>query len=91
MSGFGYKATRWGGPSHVRLRLRKRTILLTAAAHNDLFVGNVSFAIRNRTFAATNLNDRFGSTPVIRCGLRTPRPSAQPLNPDIRKSSQLWC
>jgi len=59
--GSGYKATRWGGPSHVRLRRRKRTILLTAAAHNDLFGGNVSFAIRKQTFASVNLNGRFGS------------------------------
>ena len=55
-----------GDPSRVRLCLRKRTIELIAAAHNDLFVGNVSFAIRKRTFAATNLNDRFGSTPALR-------------------------
>jgi hypothetical protein len=48
MSAVGYEATRWGGPSHVRLCLRKRTIRLTAAAHNDLLVGYVSFAIPKR-------------------------------------------
>ena len=33
--------------------------------HDNLFVRNVSFAIRKRTFAATSLNARFGSIPVI--------------------------
>jgi hypothetical protein len=51
------------------LRLRKRTIEPIAAAHNDLFAGNVSFAIRKRTFAATDLNDRFGSIRAVRDGL----------------------
>ncbi|MEE8292351.1 MAG: hypothetical protein V3R80_12800 [Candidatus Tectomicrobia bacterium] len=35
-----------------------------AAMHDNLFVRNVSFAIRKRTFAATSLNARFGSIPV---------------------------
>jgi hypothetical protein len=65
MSASGYKATRWGDPSHVRLRLRKRTSEPITAAHKDLFVSNVCFAIRKRTFAATNLNDRFGSIPAL--------------------------
>jgi hypothetical protein len=30
----------------VRFPIRKRTIEPTAAAHNDLFAGNVRFAIR---------------------------------------------
>jgi hypothetical protein len=81
MSRYGYKATRWGGPSHVRLRLTKRTILLTAAAHNDLFVGNVRFAIRKRTFASVNLNDRCGSIPVIQCGLQASHWKALYLRP----------
>ena len=34
--------------------------------HDNLFVRNVSFAIRKRTFAATSLNARFGSTPALR-------------------------
>ena len=55
MTVLGYEATRWGYPSHVRLRLRKQTSEPITATHNDLFVGNVSFAIRKRTFAATNL------------------------------------
>ncbi len=48
MTGFGYKATKRGGASHVRLRRIKRTIEPIAAAHNDRFVGNVSFAIPKR-------------------------------------------
>jgi hypothetical protein len=66
MTAPGYKATRWGDPSHVRLSLRKRTSEPITAAHNDLFVGNVSFAIRKRTFASVNLKDRCGSTPALR-------------------------
>lgn len=48
MTEIGYNATRWNGPSHVRLRLTKRPILLTAAVHNDPFVGNVSLATPSR-------------------------------------------
>ncbi len=65
MTVLGYEATRWGDPSHVRLSQRKRTSEPITAAHNDLFVGNVSFAIRKQTFAATNLNDRFASIPAV--------------------------
>ncbi len=61
----GYKATKWGIPSHVRLRLRKRTSEPITAAHNNLFVGNVSFAIRKRTFALAGVNDREGSNSVV--------------------------
>jgi hypothetical protein len=73
MTAPGYKATRWGGPSNVRLCLRKGPILLTTAAHNDLFVDNVCFVIRKRTFAVTNLNDGLGSIPAFRCALQAPR------------------
>ncbi len=69
----GYKATRWNDPSNVRLRLTKRTIEPIAVAHNDLFVGNVSFAIPKRTFAATHLNDLFGSIPDLRIARFSPR------------------
>ena len=65
MAGCGYKTTSWDGPSHVRLRRRKQTIESIAAPHNDLFAGNVRFAIRKRTFASVNLNDRCGSIPAI--------------------------
>ena len=41
--------------------------------HDNLFVRNVSFAIRKRTFAATSLNARFGSIPAFRCCLQAPR------------------
>ena len=61
MTACGYKATRWNGPSHIRLRRRKQTIESIAASHNDLFAGNVRFAIRKRTFASVNLNGRNGS------------------------------
>ena len=73
MSGFDYKATRWGDPSHVRLSLRKRTSEPITAAHNDLFVGNVGFAIQKRTFASANVNDRFGSIPDLRIARFSPR------------------
>ena len=66
MTACGYKATRCGVPSHVRLRLRKRTSEPITAAHNYLFGGNVSFAIRKQTFASVNLNGRCGSTPALR-------------------------
>ncbi len=56
---------RWGGPSHVRLRKRKRTIELTAAAHNEFYEGNVGFAIRLRTFAALIVNGNLGSIPAF--------------------------
>ena len=73
----GYKATRWGDPAHVRLRLRKRTSEPITAAHNDLFVGNVTFAIRKRTFAPANLNGRYGSIPALELtGFRRRRMSA---------------
>jgi hypothetical protein len=61
MTACGYKATRWGGLSHVRYRLRKRTSEPITAAHNDLFVGNVSFAIQLRTFAASIVNGKAGA------------------------------
>ena len=61
----GYEATKWKNHYHVRLGLRKQTIEPTAAAHKDLFVGNVGFAIPKRTFAATHLNDLFGSIPAF--------------------------
>jgi len=48
MTASGYKATRWGVPSHVRLCLRKRTNEPITAAQNDLFVGYVGFAIPKR-------------------------------------------
>ena len=48
MNAVGYKATSWDGLSHVRYRLRKRTIEPIAAAHNDLFAGYVSFGIFKR-------------------------------------------
>ena len=35
MSAHGYKVTRWIGPSHVGLCLRKRTNESIAAAHNE--------------------------------------------------------
>lgn len=48
MTANGYKATRWNRPSHVRLRLAKRTILLAAAMHNDRLGDDVCFAIPKR-------------------------------------------
>ena len=66
MTACGYKATRWGGLSHVRYRLRKRTSEPITAAHNDLFVGNVRFAIREPTLAPSIANGRIGSTPALR-------------------------
>ncbi len=62
---FGYKATRWGSPSYVRLRRIKRTIELIDAAHNDRLVGNVCFAIRKPPFAEADVNDREGSIPAL--------------------------
>jgi hypothetical protein len=44
----GYKATRWIGPSHVRLCLRKRTNESIAAAQKEFCGGYDSFAIRKR-------------------------------------------
>ncbi len=44
----------------ARQRLAKASSRFTAT-HNDHSVGNVSFAIRKRTFAPANLNGRFGS------------------------------
>ncbi len=68
MPGLGHETTRWGDLSHVRYRLRKRTIEPVAAEHNDLFVGNVSFGIRKRTFATAALNGCFGSILAVREG-----------------------
>ena len=58
--------------ANVRLQKRKRKISPITAAHNELFVGNVSFAIRKRTFASVNLNDRCGSISVIWEGSQAP-------------------
>jgi hypothetical protein len=48
MAACGYKATRWGSRFHVRLRLTKRLTGPIAAAHHDLSIGYVSFAIPKR-------------------------------------------
>jgi hypothetical protein len=48
--------------------LRKQTIELIAAAHYDLSVGNVCFAIRKQTFALASVNDRDGSILAVREG-----------------------
>ena len=64
-----------GDPSRVRLCLRERSIEPIAAAHNDLVVGNVSFAIRKRTFAAAALNDRFGPVALYIEDVTTADPS----------------
>ena len=64
MTGHGYKPTRWGDPSHVRLHRRKPTITLVAVTHNGFVLGNVSFAIWKQTFAESNMNDRVGSIPA---------------------------
>jgi hypothetical protein len=42
-----------------------RTIPPNAAAHNELIEGNVGFAIRLRTFAASIANGNLGSTPAL--------------------------
>jgi hypothetical protein len=54
-----------GGRTRL-LSPRKRTSELTAAAHNDLFVGNVSFAIRKQTFASSFMNGNLGSIPAFK-------------------------
>jgi hypothetical protein len=48
MAGFGQQRPLAGTERKVRFRIRKRTIEPTAAAHNDLFVGYVGFAISKR-------------------------------------------
>jgi hypothetical protein len=44
----------------------KQTIELTAAAHNEIYEGNVGFAIQLRAFAASIVNGNLGSTPALR-------------------------
>jgi hypothetical protein len=61
-----------GASCNDRLQIRTRTFEPTAAAHNDFFVGNVSFAIRKRTLATVNFNDRCGSILVVQVGLQAP-------------------
>ncbi len=70
---FGQKRSLAAASPNVRLWIRKRSFEPTSAAHKDLFVSNVSFAIRKRTFAATNLNDCFGSIPDLRIARFSPR------------------
>jgi hypothetical protein len=84
IAAYGYKATRWGDPSHVGLHLRRRTSEPITAAHKDLFVGNVGFAIRNWTFATVNLNDHCGSVPAIPLERQEPARSGPPPEPRAR-------
>jgi hypothetical protein len=48
MAGFGQKQSFTGTMPNVRFPIRKRTFEPIAAAHNDLFVGYVSFRISKR-------------------------------------------
>ncbi len=48
MAGFGQKQSFTGTMPKVRFLIRKRTIEPIAAAHNDLSLGNVRFAISKR-------------------------------------------
>jgi hypothetical protein len=48
MAAYGYEATKWVGPSYVRSPRIKRSIEPIAAAHHDLSIGYVSFAVSKR-------------------------------------------
>ncbi len=48
MAGIGQKQSLAETMPKVRFPIRKRTFEAIAAAHDDLFVGNVGFAIRKR-------------------------------------------
>ena len=75
ISAYGYEAIKSVCPANVRLSLRKRTSEPITAAHNDLVVGNVSFAIRKRTFASASFNGGFESIPALEVtGSRRRRP-----------------
>jgi hypothetical protein len=43
----------------------KQTIALNCAVHNELFDGNVGFAIQLQTFITAIVNGNLGSIPVI--------------------------
>ena len=68
VSEFGYKSTGRADPFYVRRPRVMPTMVPVAAAHNELFQGNVVFAIRLRTFAAIIVNGNLGSFSVIRKG-----------------------